>query len=220
MVVARSKWSNTIRGILRGFGYRVTGSKPRTLPAQIAKMELPDDLRAVIQPLLDQLVAVSAGIERCEQDLQNLAEQLPEVNHLRQIPGVGLIVALYFVLTVEDPERFRDSRDVAAFFGLRPTMRSSANVSHFGRITRQGDPEMRRLLVQAAHGLLRTRTPSRLKEWTVELASKKGKSKALVAAARKLAVVMHRLWVTGETFRHYPPTVGKTKITAKKKNAA
>ena len=82
---------------------------------------------------------------------------MPEVIHLMRIPGVGVITARYFVLTVEDPERFRHGREIAAFFGLRPAMRSSGDVSSYGRITKQGDPEMRRLLVQAARAMMRTR---------------------------------------------------------------
>jgi transposase len=204
LVEARTKWINTVKGILRGFGYRVAGGGTRTFPQRVAKLDLPAELREVIEPLLTQLELVTAEIVRREEDLEQVARELPVVEHLRQIPGVGLIVSLYYVLTVDDPERFRRSRDVAAYFGLRPTMRSSASVSYFGRITREGDSEMRRLLVQAAHGLLRTRTRSRLQDWAVELAGRRGKGKAVVALARKIAVLMHRLWVTGEVFQPYP----------------
>ena len=133
-----------------------------------------------------------------------MAAEIPEVEHLRQVPGVGLIVALHFILTVENPERFRRSRDIAAFFGLRPTMRSSGDVSTYGRITKQGDPEMRRLLVQAAHALMRTRKDCQLKDWALALKERRGKQKATAALARKIAVLMHHLWVTGEVFEPYP----------------
>ena len=108
------------------------------------------------------------------------------------------------MLTIDDPNRFRHSRDVASFFGLRPSMRESASVSHFGRITKEGDPEMRRLLVQAAHACLLTKADSELKTWTLALAERKGKGKAVVALARKLAVLMHHLWVTGEVYQATP----------------
>jgi transposase len=204
LVETRTKWINAVKGILRGEGYRVAGGAPKSFPQRVAKLDLPADLRAVVDPLLTQLDLVNAEIDRREEDLKTVADDLPVVAHLRRIPGVGLIVALYYVLTIDDPERFRKSRDVAAYFGLRPTMRSSGNVSYFGRITREGDSEMRRLLVQAAHGLLRTRARCRLQDWTVELAGRRGKGKAIVALARKLAVLMHRLWVTGEVFQPYP----------------
>jgi transposase len=113
-------------------------------------------------------------------------------------------VATYFVLTIDDPDRFKNSRDVAPFFGLRPSMRESASVKHFGRITKEGDPEMRRLLVQAAHALLLTKADSELKTWALALAERRGKGKAVVALARKLAVLMHHLWVTGEVYQPFP----------------
>jgi len=204
LVETRTKWINAVRGILRGEGYRVAGGAAKSFPQRVAKLALPDELREVVKPLLTQLDLVNAEIDRREKDLEAVAKELPVVAHLRRIPGVGLIVALYYVLSIEDPERFRKSRDVAAYFGLRPTMRSSGNISHFGRITKEGDQEMRRLLVQAAHGLLRTRARSDLKNWAVKLAERRGKGKAVVALARKLAVLMHRLWVTGEVFQPYP----------------
>jgi len=204
LVEARTKWTNTIKGILRGFGHRIPGGVHHTLSARVGKIELPDELQAVIQPLLDQLELINAEIGRREEELEKVAAELPEVAHLRQIPGVGLIVALYFVLTIDDPERFQKSRDVAAFFGLRPTMRSSALVSHYGRITKEGDSEMRWLLVQAAHCHMRTLRSTQLKDWAAGIAERKGKSKATVALARKLAVLMHRLWVTGEVYEAYP----------------
>ena len=185
LVEARTKWINTIRGILRGFGYRVPGGAPKTFHTRVGTVVLPPDLEAVIQPLLRQLELLNLEISRCEDDLETVAAQIPEVQHLRQIPGVGLIVGLYFVLTIDDPDRFSRSRDLAAFFGLRPTMRSSGDMETYGRITKQGDPEMRRLLVQAAHGLMRTRAPSHLQDWATKLAARRGKSKAIVALARK-----------------------------------
>jgi transposase len=110
---------------------------------------------------------------------------------------------LSYVLCIEDPNRFRHSRDVGAYLGLRPTMRSSADTVRFGGITHQGDAEMRRLMVQAAHGLLRSRADSDLKQQATELIKRIGKKKAVVALARKMAVVMHTMWVRGETFRPF-----------------
>lgn len=104
---------------------------------------------------------------------------------------------------VEDPHRFRRSRDVAGYLGLRPKMRESGQTSRFGGITHQGDTEMRTLLVQAAHGLLRSRSDSDLKRWAVGTVARVGKKKAVVALARKLAVVMHAMWTKGEAFRPF-----------------
>jgi transposase len=204
MVEARTKWINTIRGLLRSFGYKVSGKAPHTFVERVDRMKLPKELREVIEPLLEQLDLLTGEIERRNEHLEEMVKNLPEVAHLREVPGVGPVVATYFVLTIDDPHRFRNSRDVAPFFGLRPSMRESASVKHFGRITKEGDPEMRRLLVQAAHALLLTKADSALKTWALALAERRGKGKAVVALARKLAVLMHHLWVTGEVYQPFP----------------
>jgi len=204
MVEARTKWINTVRGLLRGFGYKVSGKAPHSFVERVNRMKLPDELSAVITPLLEQLDLLTGEIDRRNEHLEEMVKDLPEVEHLREIPGVGPVVATYFVLTIDDPNRFKNSRDVAAFFGLRPSMRESASVTHFGRITKEGDPDMRRLLVQAAHACLLTKADSELKRWALALAERKGKGKAVVALARKLAVLMHRLWVTGEVYQAFP----------------
>ncbi|MDX2438428.1 MAG: IS110 family transposase [Acidobacteriota bacterium] len=204
MVEVRTKWINTVRGLLRGFGYKVSGKAPHTFAERVDQMELPPELRAVIEPLLEQLDLLSGEIARRNEHLEEMVKELPEVDHLREIPGVGPVVATYFVLTIDDPNRFKHSRDIASFFGLRPSMRESASVSHYGRITKEGDPEMRRLLVQAAHACLLTKADSELKSWALALAERKGRKKAVVALARKLAVLMHHLWVTGEVYQAFP----------------
>lgn len=204
LVEARTKWINAVRGMLRGFGYRVAGKGPETFVARVDRMDLPAELRAVIAPLLQQLEIVTGEIRRCDERLEELAKQMPEVQHLQQIPGVGVIVALYFVLSIDDPHRFRRSRDVAAFFGLRPAVRESGGVAHYGRITKEGDPEMRRLLVQAAHTHMWSLRDTALKRWALEVERRRGKGKRSVALARKLAVLMHHMWVTGEDYRSFP----------------
>ncbi len=204
LVKARTKWISTVRGILRAFGFKVGKGRAGTFHRRCAKLDIPDALRETIQPLLKQIESVTEEIEGLEERLERIAETMPEVDHLRQIPGVGLLVALYFVLTIDDPDRFRRSRDVAGFFGLRPSVRESADMKHYGRITKQGDPEMRRLLVQAAHTMIRSKKRSHLRDWALKLVERRGKGKATVALARKLAVLMHHLWVTGEVFRPFP----------------
>ena len=204
LVETRTKWINTVKGILRGLGYKVPSGISKTFHNRTRTVELPAELGATIEPLLRQLELLNDEICRCEKELKAIASKMPEVLHLQKVPGVGLIVSLYFVLTVDDPDRFQHSRDIAAFFGLRPTMRSSGDVATYGRITKQGDPEMRRLLIQAARGLMRTRSRCYLQDWTVELQGRRGKSKAIVALARKMAILLHHLWVTGEVFEAYP----------------
>jgi transposase len=207
LVDARTAWINQVRGILRSFGYRVAGNNADTFVARVDLMKLPTELAEVLEPLLNQLDLVSGQIDSCNKELDELGESIPEVAHLAEIPGVGLIVALYFVLTIDDPTKFRRSRDIAAFFGLRPTMRASADVSSYGRITKEGDPEMRRLLVQAALALMNSKRDTALKRWATQLEARRGKAKARVALARKLAVLMHHLWITGETYQNFPDQI-------------
>jgi transposase len=204
LVDARTGWINRVRGILRGFGYRVAGKNADTFVERVDLMKLPAELREVVEPLLEQIDLVSGEIERRNEDLEEVAARIPEVAHLSEIPGVGLIVALFFVLTIDDPGRFPKSRDVGAFLGLRPSMRESAASTKYGRITKEGDSEMRRLLVQAAHGMMNTKKDCALKQWATAVAARRGKSKAAVALGRKLGVLMHHLWVTGEPFVAFP----------------
>ena len=140
LVEARTKWINTVRGLLRAFGYRVAGKAPHTFAERVDRMKLPDELHQVIEPLLEQLDLLSGEIARRDEELAGMAREIPAVERLQQIPGVGPITSLYFVLSIDDPHRFRRCRDVAAFFGLRPSMRESGGASHYGRITKEGDP--------------------------------------------------------------------------------
>lgn len=204
LVEARTRWINTVRGLLRSFGYRVAGKAPHTFSERVDRMKLPDELRRVIEPLLEQLDLVSGEIARRDEEISEMAQEMETVKRLQQIPGVGPLTALYFVFSIEDPHRFGKSRDVAAFFGLRPSMRESGNSSHYGRITKEGDPEMRRLLVQAAQAMMITRADCQLKHWAAEIEGRRGKMKRSVAVARKLAVLMHRLWITGENYEAFP----------------
>lgn len=207
LVDARTAWINQVRGILRGFGYRVSGKNAATFVERVDKMKLPGELRDVVEPLLEQIDLVTGEIERRNEELEKIGAAIPEVAHLDEIPGVGLLVALYFVVSVGDPHRFKSSRDVAAFFGLRPAMRESGGSGRYGRITKEGDPEMRRLLTQAAHALMNTKRDTALKGWANQLEARRGKAKAKVALARKLAVLMHHLWVTGEVYQDFPQTM-------------
>jgi len=204
LVNARSKWVHSARGILRSFGFRVPGGCTSRFHERCAKVAMPDDLRNVVQPLLNQIKQVSDEIQALEDRLETTAKTNPVVQHLQAVPGVGTIVSLYYVASIDDPDRFRRSRDVAAFFGLRPSFRGSADVCHYGKITKEGDPEMRRLLIQAAHGMINSRKPCALQRWALNLAARRGKKKALVALARKIAVLLHHLWVTGEVFQPFP----------------
>jgi transposase len=163
---------------------------------------LPSELAGACQPLLAGLESLTAQIKECDQRLEELADKIaPVARLLTTIPGVGLLTALTFVLTVEDPSRFGSSRTLGAYLGLRPRRDQSGQTDKALPISKCGDPYLRQLLVQCAHRILSVRMPeSELRTWGLKLAGrgKAGKGRAVIAVARKLAVLMHRIWVTGE----------------------
>ena len=147
---------------------------------------------------------LSEQIDQLDQELRQMARSSELVQRLQTVPGVGPLVSLSYVAWMDQPDRFNDSRLVGACLGLRPRVRDSGNRQCRGRITREGDAEMRRLLVQAAHAAMHCQKDSKLKRWTEALAQRVGKKKAIVALARKIAVLLHRLWITGERFQPFP----------------
>jgi transposase len=131
-------------------------------------------------------------------------ESHPEVARLEQVKGVGTLIALTCVLTLEDPRRFRKSRDVGCYLGLRPGRRNSGQSEPQLHSSKEGDPYLRTLLVQGAHPILGPfGADSDLRRWGLKLAERGGKNakkRAVVAVARKLSILLHRLWVSGEVY--------------------
>ena len=172
----------------------------------VEKLEaLPAELQESLRPLLEQIEALTAQIKKLEGNLEQIARtRYPETQLLTQVSGVGTLIALTFVLTVEDRERFQKSRDVGCYVGLRPKQSESGESQPQLRITKEGDRYLRTLLVQGAHLILNRRGPDTdLKRWGLKLAERGGKNakkRAIVAVARKLAVLLHRLWVCGEVY--------------------
>lgn len=154
-------------------------------------------------PLVRTALELDEKVAALDEQVEEIGASYPQVALLKTIPGVGPLVALAFVLCIEEPGRFRRRRDVGGEVGLRPKRRETGSTSRYGNITHAGDSEMRRLLVQAAHGMLRSHAESDLKTWALGLAARVGKKKAVTALARKLAVVMHTMWITGKEFRPF-----------------
>jgi len=162
-------------------------------------------LQEVLRPLLEQVESLTDQIQKADVELEQIARaEYPETALLRQVKGVGLLIALTFVLTLDDHERFQKSRDAGCYVGLRPRQRESGASQPQLRITKEGDRYLRTLLVQGAHHILGWRGPDTdLRRWGLKLASRGGKNakkRAVVAVARKLAVLLHRLWATGEVY--------------------
>jgi len=204
LVRSRAKLITTIRGSLRAHGYRLGSCATRSFVARWATLEVEESLRQTLEPLVETIAELTDRITVLQRELyaEAKSDELPV--RLQEVPGVGPLVALSFVAWVDRPERFATSRAVGASLGLRPILRASGDRAHRGRITRQGDVEMRWLLVQAAHASFLARRDSALRRWAEQLERRVGKAKAAVALARKLAIVMHRMWVTGEGYQPFP----------------
>lgn len=204
LVEARTMLVNTARGFAKTLGERLPACDADALGVE--KMEaLPAALQQRLRPLLEQVESLTVEIKKLDTSLEQIARtSYPETALLRQVSGVGILIALTFVLTVEDRERFQKSRDVGCYVGLRPKQSESGQSQPQLRISKEGDRYLRQLLVQGAHVILNRRGPDTdLKRWGLRLAERGGKNakkRAIVAVARKLAVLLHRLWVTAEVY--------------------
>lgn len=209
LVKARTMLINQVRGTVKSFGARLPGCSAQSFARKVPAA-LPATLKAALEPLLAVIADLSERIRGFDRDVEAWAQRFPVTQRLRQIRGVGALTALTFVLTLDDPHRFARSRSVGAYLGLVPASRSSGRSTPQLPITRQGDRLLRRLLVQAAHYILGPfGQDSDLRSFGLGLAQrggKNGKKRAVVAVARKLAVVLHRLWVSGEDYQAHRRT--------------
>lgn len=204
LVAARTQLINSCRGMVKSMGGRLPKSKTSAF-ANKMKEGLPESMRAALDPLLRVITALSEEIAGCDRRVRELAEQrYPETKLLQQVQGIGPLIALTYVLTLEDPQRFADSRSVGSYLGLRPRQsESGASAPQLG-ISKAGNNHLRRLLVQGAQYILGPlASDSRLRRWGLEIATrggKNGKKRAVIAVARKLAVLLHKLWSTGQVY--------------------
>jgi len=203
LVATRTKLVNHVRGTVKSFGERLPKCAARSF-ARRTRALVPDDLKPALEPMYEVLGRLDEQIKHYDELIERIAARCPDVNVVSQIPGIGALTGLAYVRTVEDKTRFAKSRMAGAFFGLRPRKSKSGDSDPQLRITKAGDPFVRRLLVNAANYILGPFGPdSTLKQWGLKLAERGGKNakkRATVAVARKLAVLMHRLWVTGEVY--------------------
>jgi len=204
LVRARTALVNTARGLAKSYGERLRGCNVRNMNPEKAE-GLSPELQAALQPLLGALESLSEHITEYNERIEKLAkESYPQVALLKQVKGVGTLIGLTFLLTLEDPRRFRKSRDVGCYLGLQPGRRNSGQSQPQMHISKEGDPYLRTLLVQGAQHILGPfGMDCDLRRWGLKLAErggKGGKKRAIIAVARKLAVLLHRLWVSGEVY--------------------
>jgi len=207
LVRHRSSLISSARGLVKGLGERVVQCSAEAFPAK-AREALSEAVLPVVGPLLDAVAALTERVRQYDRQVAELAEQrYAETAVLRQVNGVGPITSLAFVLVIEDVRRFPRSRQVGCYLGLTPRQRESGESKPERRITKAGDELLRRLLVQSAHYILGPfGLACDLRAWGLRPAGqgKRGKKRAVVAVARKLAVLLHHLWLCGEAYEpHY-----------------
>jgi transposase len=194
---------NDLRATLRNFGLKVGMVGAAKFEARIRELvETIPDLATLVEPLLIVRRVLREQIAILHRRLLAIVRNDEVCRRLMTVPGVGPVVALTYRATVDVPARFRKSKSVGAVFGLTCSKYQSGEVDRSGRISRCGDEMMRAMLYEAAHIMLvRSTKWSWLKAWAMQVARHRGLKKAIVALARRLAVIMHRIWVDGTEFR-------------------
>jgi transposase len=204
LVDCRTQLVNHVRGAVKSFGHRLPKCPARTFHKRVQE-HIPEALLPALEPLLEQIASLTERIRDYDRRLVAISEEhYPETALLRQVEGIGPLTALTFVLTLEDPYRFEKSRSVGAYLGLVPATDRSGDSDPQKRISKEGDEMLRKLLVGSAHYVLGPfGSDSDLRRHGEKIASRGGKNakkRAAVAVARKLSVLLHRLWVTAEVY--------------------
>lgn len=204
MVRARALMANATRGAVKQFGERIAPHSVESL-AKSAREELSEGMRTLVEPALEQIEQTTKGIAKYDRLVAAYLLRRPESSRLLQVHGVGPVTTGVFMAVIGDPKRFKRSRDVAAYLGLVPGQEQSGEEDPQLRISKAGDDLARRTLLQCAHLIMSNRgEDSALRRWALKLAgdgkNKTRKKKAAVAVARKLATLLHQLWLTGEEY--------------------
>jgi transposase len=205
LVGARTALVNSARGLAKSYGERLRKCGTQQVNKNLAA-GVSVELRVALEPLLAEVASLTQRIADYDRRIEQIATEVhPEVALLKQVKGVGTLIALTYVLTVGDPHRFRHSRDVGCYLGLRPGRRNSGHSQPQLHISKEGDSYLRTLMVQGAHYILGPfGQDSDLRRWGLKLCERGGsnaKKRAVVAVARKLSVLLHRLWVSGEVYQ-------------------
>jgi transposase len=201
LVATRTALVNHVRGSVKSTGERLPACSAASFHSKVGP-RIPAALKPALKPVLASISELTAQIRGLDKDISRLLKKYPVARALKeQVHGVGVLTALAFVLTLEDHRRFVKSREVGAYLGLTRKRRESGESEPDLHITKAGDPFLRRLLVQCAHYILGPfGQQSDLRRWGLALASRLGRKRAIIAVTRKLAVLLHRLWTTGEVY--------------------
>lgn len=201
LVRTRTKLINHVRGMSKSVGIRLPKCSAESFARQVQQST---ELSAALELVLEQIAAINDRVRELDRAIEAMLRRHPAAERLTQIPGVGALTALVYVLTIEDPHRIRRSRSAGAFLGLVPGSDDSGEKHEPRRITKEGDALCRRLLVTAGQYIAGHFGPDcDLRRHALAIAARGGRNarkRAVVAVARKLAVLMHRLWITGESY--------------------
>ena len=200
---------NNISGILKPFGLiiRRGGKCPEKFVQRVIEIlpmagDTGDRLKEIIMPSLKLYLVTTEQLALLTKQVEMMAKKDPVCKRLMTVPGVGPVVSLSFATAVDNPERFKSPNDVGAYFGLTPRQFQSGESNHTVGVSKRGDTMVRQHLVTAATVLLSSNIKwCPLKSWGVRLASRRGMFKARIAVARKLAIIMHKMWITGQDFK-------------------
>jgi transposase len=204
LVAVRTALINCVRGMVKSVGGRLPSASGDYFATKVRE-QIPACISGALLPLLEEIEQLTIRIREYDKRIEELAKtKYPRTELMRQIPGVGVVTSLAFALTIDDPNRFRKSRDVGSYLGLRPKQSDSGSSKPQLSISKAGDHLVRRLLVNCAQYILGYWGPDcDLRRWGLSLMAhggKNAKKRAVVAVARKLAVLMHKLWVSGEVY--------------------
>jgi transposase len=204
LVEARTKLVNRVRGLVKSVGGRLPACDARSFPDKVNAC-VPEALRVAVEPLLRTVTSLSEEIAALDRQVDELADHKygRATGAMRQVTGVGALISTTYVLTIRDPRRFPKSRQVGPYLGLTRRQNQSGESDPELGISKAGNEYLRQLLVNAAHYILGPFGPDTgLRRWGLRKAQagRNAKMRAVVAVARKLAVLMHRLWLTGEVY--------------------
>lgn len=205
LIRQRQDLDNTIRGLLANLGIKLPKLRQRFPDRVETTIEDLPTLKSTIHPLLQVRAGMVRGLAEFDRQLSRQVRSLGDCRRLMSVPGVGAVTAFAFMATIDEPTRFRSSRAVGAYLGLTPRRYQSGERDVSGRISKRGDRTLRTLLYEAAMSMMtrvRPEAGGALQAWARSLRERVGHKKACVALARRIGVLLHRMWVDGSTFDH------------------
>lgn len=215
----RVRVQNSARGLLKDYGVKLKSQSPRLFEKAVRQVleELAPAISVAIVPLLSSMMMLREQQALLDLELRRLVRTDPVCRLLMTVPGVGPVVGLAFRATIDDASRFPSSARVGTYLGLTPSKYASGQIDRDGAITKEGDHMLRSYLFEAATVLLtRVKTPCALTSWGQALLERRGRRRATVAVARKLAIVMHRIWLSGKPYdwREAAPAASAPQVDA------